>query len=574
MLGRSTRRQIIAGIFASLASQAAGQALPFRPRVLQAHQPGLRLIGGGATSLVSRNASSLYMPVGTGTSAGTARTWTVTLTNASGAPITAVKLALLGWYQTQTGNVAVGNDVTVTATVNYSGATTMTQAGSANITVANDSTTISDKVTLATPIPAGATYTITGATTAANGLKYAQAFLPDTIGQTALPVGLAGVISCDVPAGQMVKECLFAMGDSLWTLYRTPFLAATGKCPVLQGSISGTVGASWAKAGYLDKHVALAQALGITRVICNLGVNDLVTATVAAMQTTYNGPVGLRTQWNAGGIPYTQGTITPNTASATITPTSVTSSGTTMTLAVANASLFEVGHFYTVAGATQTEYNNTWSCTGRDTTANTVTLLFPGSSTATATGSITVKPYLNFTSRLQQTPKANFEAGAASRRALINDYIRTAGNFDDYIEFADTVEIVRNDGRWAVGGDKPALHAPFAATVTGASTALTTTSSALTAEYLYEGFTGWLQYTSGANAGQTRATFQNTAVGAINVSPDLPFAPAVGDAFVFCPATANGSLDGLHAYINRTANYGNYPAMRDTLGAKISGWLA
>lgn len=75
---------------------------------------------------------------------------------------------------------------------------------------------------------------------------------------------------------------------------------------------------------------------------------------------------------------------------ATDSVTSLTSSGTTATATVTNHG-YIVGQSVTIKGATQTEYNGTYSVVSTP-TANTFTYTFAGSATTPATGTITATP--------------------------------------------------------------------------------------------------------------------------------------------------------------------------------------
>jgi hypothetical protein len=293
--------------------------------------------------------------------------------------------------------------------------------------------------------------------------------------------------------------------------------------------------------------VAVAALAGCTRFVSNFGTNDFGTGrTLAQLQ----GDIGaLKTRANASGILFTQCTMTPRASLVTVTANgSVTSSGTSMTVPVPDATKFLVGRPYNAAGATPAEYNGVWFCTARDTGANTMTLLFPGSGTTPATGTITLKGGIQttsdgWTSAELQTPHSTpYNAGSGSDRGQFNAWVR-GGASDGFVDWGDACEPTRDAGRWAVGGEKTELSDSQLVTVSSG-----TSTTRFNSDYSRPNSSigsGTVQFATGANAGLRRLGSSNTG-GDITVGSALTATPGAGDTAYCAPGSMRAVDDSLH----------------------------
>lgn len=506
-------------------------------------------VNSSATPAV-RNAVVLALPGHNAavpqTSTGTTSNWTVNLVNESGAAMTDASLVLLGWYLTTTGTANVGNDVTTTAAITYGGNTdNMLQSGSTTITITDGATITTDKVTLTAPIPAGATFTVSGSSTVPNTLKYnrCNTISTGTGGATFVNIGLAGVRTHVANSSTLKKLSLLSMGDSINTNNGSPmYLASIGLCPCAIFSIVGTTANSYATGTNFDKIAALAGTLGATHVTSNWGTNDLGSRTAAQLITDLQ---TLQTKAAAQGVKWAQMTLTPNPSSAgTVTATSVTSSGNTLTVVVPDATKFNVGQAYTLSGAAQSEYNTSFVVATRDTGTNTLTAVFIGSATPTATGTITVKGYQqNWSARELQVVSATKGPKITSFNASVR-----GGLFDSFIEWGDAIEVVRDDGLWPRGGNKSRLLGETAGSVTAGFTPTTTQfkiSNTLSGVNCMNA--GKVLWTSGTNIGVISSVSSGpNASNVIQLTSALAAAPAIGDTYVLLPFSIAASSDGLH----------------------------
>lgn len=560
--------EIVAGL---ITTNEVGQAVPVKPvRVVTtptvtdstgrvvASVPVRSGTPAPGPSLVTRNAVNMFGPghsTGTGrsTSTGSAVNSTPNFVNRSGAPITTISLVFSGWWLTTTGTSPCGNDYPVTATIEFPVGTpiaTMRLAGNATITVPNGTDVVTDQIDIsATPIPAGSTFRVSMSTTTPNGQFYITSQL-----------GLTGVLTTAM-SNTLRKEMLFTIGDSIITDSNAAIhtVAATANgCPSFQMSIGGTTAQSYAAAGAFARQVALAKRLGATRFVCNFGTNDFGSGsrTLAQLQGDLN---TLRNAALAEGIGWSHATMLPRTNALTVTASAAVGSGNQITLTVPNASLFDVGHFYLVAGAVETGYNGNRICISRDTVLNTVTFISPGVSGSPATGTITITKR---TSRLQ-TPLA-WEAS----RVAFNAWVRGGALGPQFLEWADSVEPSRDAGRWATCLESPLLvsSAPL-----GTVTSIINTSrfnSSGTAVVGNGGSGGLVIWASGPNIGLAFAVNGSTG-GDITLSSAPANAIAVGHTFYIESGTSLSTNDGVHPRIGQNGRGG-----QEMIVQPAATWLA
>jgi hypothetical protein len=265
--------------------------------------------------------------------------------NESGAATTELALIYPGWYLDTNNETNVPNSYTVAASIEYP-AGTYTQvkwSASATRVVTAGTNTLSDYVAIA--IPAGAQFWVrtfisvtggqvwplsgVGGTTIAAlgeecevGVGLANKTMSGTITGTATGYRPSAIVGKYV-AG-MKNVSLAGLGDSILSglsgsIYDSkgntswPGYAASGKCPYIPISVSGTTAASQAAANKMDLRKAFLQAAGITHVVTEWGTNDLQGGSTSAqvignLQTIWGHISGL-------GMKVIQSTITPRSTS-------------------------------------------------------------------------------------------------------------------------------------------------------------------------------------------------------------------------------------------------------------------
>jgi hypothetical protein len=488
---------------------------------------------------IYRLATRLYGPgynaeSGQLTGDGTAKTYSATFVNESGAPIATAALVFQGWYLTSSGTTNTGNTFDVTGNIEYPvGGTTNAIA---TTTVPDGSHIQTPDVTLGTAIPVGGSFKVNLSSTVPNLSKYI------------IRLGFAGILN-KAKRSTLKKVSLFAVGDSIMTNNSgAVYNASSGRCPAYQVSITGTTAQTYGatSAANFAKQTALAATLGTTHVISNFGTNDFGAATSLANTQTYLN--NMRNLVRSNSMKFVQTTMLPRTKTsiANVAVSSVTSSGTTMTATVADASQFTVGMPYTFSGATQTEYNGTHICTALN-SGTTVSFLFAGSGTTPATGTITLIPWKPTTSPGHLTPYNTFyNNGSGSDRGQFNSWVR-GGNFDGYIEWADAVEPSRDSNLWKIGGEDTFLPAVQSITVSSV-----TNTSRFNSDYNRGTNTiqnGLVQAITGANVGVVKPGTSNTN-GDITVASAWTNTQVVGDTYYAFPGVGYISDDGTHPRVS------------------------
>lgn len=460
---------------------------------------------------------------------GTQKTYSATFVNESGFAIDAMSVMLQGWTLRTTGTTDTGNTFTVTGNVEYPVGGTTTDIGS--IDVLSGENTASADLVPTTIIPAGDSFKVNLFSTVPNGLKYIS------------NLGFAGLRTHNYTS-KLRKLALFAIGDSIITNNNgAPYTAATGKCPIYQVSISGTTAQTYgaSSAANFVRQADLAQKLGITHFLSNFGTNDFGAATSLANLQSYL--TAMKTLANSKGVKFAQTTMTPRTTAVAAVAATMTSSGTTITATVPDATKFTVGNPYIIAGAVETEYNGNRRCASVDTQNNTVTFVFPGSATSPATGSITINQWkATFQPEWMSNGSSQYLPGPNSDRGLFNTWVREGG-LDDYIEWADAVEPSRDSGRWLVAGESPFLPTPELITVSSViNTSRFNSNYSRGSSTIPNGFVAAL---TGANIGTHRTGNGNTN-GDITVNGAWTSAQQIGDQYYAVPGVSYMSDDGLH----------------------------
>jgi hypothetical protein len=517
---------------------------------------GARAIDRLATRILGPGHSTGGAPL---TGDGTQKTYSATFVNESGADIDSMAIVLQGWMLTTTGTAATGNTFAVTGNIEYPIAGTTTDIGT--VTVPDGAHIRGGDLTPATTIPAGASFKVNLFSTVPNGQKYI------------VNLGFAGIVT-KKKKSLLRKEAIYAIGDSIMTNNgAAAYAAAAGRCPCYHMSISGTTAQAYGASSSANfaRQVALAEALGITRFVSDFGTNDFGASTTLANLQTYL--LAMKSRANDAGILFSQTTMLPRvTKLANITASSVTSSGTVMTVTVPDATKFVVGKSYLIAGSTQTEYNQVVVLKTRNTGNNTLTFNFPGSATTPATGTITLTSHkYSNTVEFQVGFSAKFQFNNSCDRALFNAWVR-GGAFDDFIEWADACEPSRDSGRWLVGGES--------AMITDVQPASVVTGSPLTATRFQTNYAagsgtmanGGAQFTSGANLGQYRTASNNTA-GDYTSGSAFGNVPTVGNTIDMIPGNCTATDDGTHPRVAQGSKGGQALIDAPTV-AKFTEWLA
>ncbi|QIG66711.1 SGNH hydrolase-type protein [Rhizobium phage RHph_TM16] len=513
---------------------------------------------GGQPKWVRRLAHTLY---GAGynsgaaplTGDGTAKTMAVNnYVNLSGAPINVASVVFQGWTLRTTGTTDASASYTVTGGIEYP---VGTQIGTYSVTVNPGQNNFSTDVTLSTPIPAGATFRVTGSATPANAATYIA------------NLGFAGLRTYQ-KSTLLKKLALAAFGDSIFTNNNGAIInAASSRCPAYLASITGTTAATYgaSSAANFAKQADLANVLGCTHVVTNFGTNDFGASTVLATLQGYL--TSMRDMVRGLGMKFVQATMLVRTKSTStaVTMTSVGASSNIITATVPDASKFKVGAAYIIAGATETEYNGTKVCVARNTGSNTVSFQFTQGANAVATGTITVTPWkVTMDIGFQEVYSSFYAAGGSSPRGLFNAWVR-GGAFDDYIETADPFEPSRDAGRWKVGGEDASLPDYQLATVTSL-----VSTSRFVSNYSRGNATipnGVVQPASGANVGQLKGGSNNTG-GDITAVSAFTSAFTVGDTVHCVPGVSYCSDDGTHPRVAGGA-FGAQPLLDNAIAAWI-----
>jgi hypothetical protein len=438
---------------------------------------------------------------------------------------------LQGWTLRTTGFTDTGNNFDVTGTIEYPVGGTTTDIGTVtNVSGANSE---SAELTPTTPIPDGASFKVNLSSTVPNAAKYIS------------NLGFAGLRN-HRKKSQLKRIALAAFGDSIMTNNGgSIYNVAIGRCAAYVNSITGTTAQTYAASSGAQfvRQVDLAAKLGCTHVISNFGTNDYGAATSLATLQGYL--TTMRDMVRTAGMKFVQCTMLPR-GKGTTTPvavTSMTSSGFSITATVADASLFAVGMAFAVAGANEVEYNGTKICTAVNTGTNTVTLLFTGSASPTATGTITLAPWkVSMSAGFIEPYSAQYNPGSGSARGLFNAWVR-GGAFDDYIEWADACEPSRDSGRWLVAGEDALL--PAGQTITVSSVIST---SRFNSNYSRGNSTipnGLVQAITGANAGVLKIGSGNTG-GDITLTTTWTNTQVVGDTYQALPGVSWMSDDNTH----------------------------
>lgn len=516
--------------------------------------------GGGSDPVIKRLAHTLY---GAGFNAGSApptgdgtqKAYAANFVNNSGLAINTASIVHQGWTLRTTGTTDCSASYDVTGTIEYPVGTTI---GSFSVTVTPGNNVETTDITLSAPIAVGGTFRVSETSTPANGATYIA------------NLGFAG-LRVHAKKSLQKKVCLAGFGDSIATNNNGALInAAAGKCAAYQNSITGTTAATYGASGAANflKQADLSAKLGCTHVVTNFGTNDFGASTSVATLQGYL--TNMRDVVRAAGVKYVHCTMLPRGKStSTAVSATMTSSGTTITATVADATKFQVGMAFTVAGATETEYNGTKICTGINTGNNTVTFLFPGSATTPATGSITIIPWKpSIAAGFWEAYSSFYNAGSGSNRGIFNAWVRS-GVFDDYIEWADACEPSRDSGRFLVADEDALLPSGMSITVSSVTSTTRWNSNYNKGNSTITG--GLVQAITGANAGLLRTGQGNTA-GDITITAAWTNTQVVGDTYQTMTGASWFSDDNTHPRV-AVGGIGAQPHLDNVSGTWITARL-
>ena len=483
----------------------------------------------------------------TSTSTGSATTTSLTCVNESGAALSKVSLAYVGWALQAAGIGVPGNAIPITgATIEYPSGTvvgTFTRAAASSWSIANNSDAIfTDQITLATPIPAGASFVVRSVDQVPNGQKRIH------------NGGLAGVMTTAM-SNTLKKARVFAIGDSIMTqdARGAVLLAGAGKCPVLQISIGGTRASSYVGAAN-DKLAKLAKDVGCTHSISNMGTNDHGNNQTEA--TTAAALADEKRAFEAQGLSHWWATTLAQQYFAPLAVVSAVVDSAaepvlTVTVSEATAARMETEMAYTISGDTNgaPNLNQRWWLT--KTGPTTWTAPAPTDRAGqTGAGTLVMAPSGgNYSSTVALVPSGAGMATptpATSIRAAINARGR-AGEFGNLLEWADHFETARDSGINVTRQDQPnAYHADNLKVAV--ATGLTPSSTRFTfapSTFSNRAQGGAVIFLTGAQRGRT-ATASGSGVNDVTVFSGLTAPPVVGDQFVIIPGSSPWATDGVH----------------------------
>ena len=490
----------------------------------------------------------------TSTSTGSATTTSLTQVNESGAPMTKVSLAYIGWALQAAGIGIPGNDIPITgAVIEYPSGTvvgTMAKNGATSWAIPNNSDVIlTDQITLSAPIPAGASFVVRSTDQVPNGQKRIH------------QGGLAGVMTTAMSSA-LRNVRVFAIGDSIMTqdARGAVLLAAAGKCPVLQISIGGTKASSYV-GNANDRLAKLAKDVGCTHSISNMGTNDHGASQTEA--TTAAALIDEKRAFEAQGLSHWWATTL---AQQYFEPLAVVSAVVdnaaepvlTITVTEATAARMEAETAYYLSGDTSpsTNLNGSWWMTKTGPTTWTAPartdragLIGTGSMSMAPSGgpySSTVALRPSGTGMTSPTP-------ATSIRANINARGR-AGEFGQVLEWADYFETARNSGINVTRQDQPNLyHADIAKYLVASGISSATRFSFSPSAFSNRAQGGVVIFLTGAQRGRA-AGASGSGSNDVSIYSGLTAAPAIGDQFVIIAGSGPWSNDGIHPSL--TANPG------------------
>ena len=526
---------------------------------------------GPAPTTDWRNMIRAYGPGNNGAllSDGTAGTQAQTdaYQNESGASAAAVCPVLVGWRVViNAADELTPSDYTAMVEIEYPTGSGYQMAAAAMV-VAPGATVVAPSFTLATAIPAGATFNLRTTAVLTVGQKVPRA--GDSSGGNFFRV--AGLLS------QHARRNVMALGDSIFNNNGQPSRAAAqGKLPVCQIAIISSTG--YQNAANIARRVALAKALGVTHLLANYQANDQEAGrTLAQLQAAVTSIAdafaveGIRTIWT---------TATPRSSAVNQTGSAFTVSGsTTVTLVNAGtASRYAVDEIYNITGAATPSRNGFHIITAVNTGANTIT--FRDATTPDGTDANTVTVTSNYGYLSHQTLSGNRIGGAASIWAQYNAWIKTRpGNVTDFIAIDEAMAVSVTDPRYKVAPLPPFLRrAKPLLTVSGIPftniIVFTTDGDTYVTQWATGGRLIWL---TGANAGQVVSINDSANPGQGNLTIALASSAGVivGDTFAVQPPDAQfgQSIDGLHPSAFYTG-FGGTPHMQSIIAAKYQAMVS
>jgi hypothetical protein len=515
--------------------------------------------GGGEPTEISVIASRTFGPGhgstnGMAVSTGTPTSYSRTLVNESGAPITRSQLGFIGFAIKSAVNppntpLAIpGNDTPLSAmTIEYPAGTTIgtfLKDGSGSFSMPSNSDLSKTDEVIHSAIPAGASYVVKYTASVPNGQNLLE------------QAGFVGHMTTALSTDLKKVRC-FATGDSIMTqdARGVVLLAGAGKCPVLQMSIGGTRGFDYV--AVVARLAKLAKDAGCTHSITNFGTNDWGAGqTEAQVATTLT---ALKNGYEAEGLAHFWCTTLPQSS---ITPVPIVSAVVdsapeptlTVTIDPASMTRFEASTFYNIAGFTGgTGLNGVFYF--NKTSPTTLTAPVPAALAGiTGSGPGTIGmiafQYASTSFQIAPTPAnalARYEmpTPATSARANINARGRS-GEFGGCIEWADIVESDRNTNRWATRQNQPNTRYLDNVVISVASGLANANRFSFSPAQVANRFLGGRAVIlTGAQRGQYRTASGNGTTD-ISLSSALPAVPAVGDTLVAASGSASPTADGVH----------------------------
>lgn len=273
--------------------------------------------------------------------------------NETGATVTRLRAYFANWYHAAITESAGYNPITVTAAIEYPAGTftplLFGGAGAVSIPATGANLAESDEATLATAIPAGAQFWIRSQVVVTSGQKWVQGYLigtalgeavdfstgvakvtggtisnyatPDLTHRAYGPVGVKATAFSGTP----VTRAYASLGDSIMRADGDAAGDAHGNFQYVGRAMSGrypyfNTGMSGARARYQPTHLtyrkALYAALGVTDIVMDYGVNDLIDPRSAAQIKADNEAIIAELVAAIPGLRVHPTTITPKTSAS------------------------------------------------------------------------------------------------------------------------------------------------------------------------------------------------------------------------------------------------------------------
>lgn len=456
--------------------------------------------------------------------------------NESGAAVTSVKPIYSGWYTNTVSVANNANPITITAAIEYP-AGTMTQVtfngGSTSVSLTPGVNLVADACNVS--IPNGAEF-------------WSRTFVSVLAGQ--VPAHVWPLCTGSLVSQGAVGTCDLGVG-------------LTDK--TMSGTITGT------NAGYGPSAI-IATSTGFSKVSA-MGCGDSLMAGASDGNYSTRRNTGIMGRSVDSQCPWVLCAVTGTKALDQVGAWSqrvdlMTKAG--ITHVITNYAINDISAGTSVA-ALQAALQSNWAAIAA-TGAKIIEVTTPPRTTSTDN-------WLSAAGQTAYATNGGFAGGAASRRALLNAWLRTKPSFTggavyDFLEFADSVETARDSGILLAGAGAHTTGYVLSGTDAGGSTTtVIQTGLALTASrYNF----GKLVFTSGVNAGSIKTISSHTTGGALTISAAFTTAPTAGDAFYIFALTDQNTTDGLHPAVTGTggSGFGGVYYAVDALRPKLATLVA